>query len=263
MGRVNVNDVDKYNTGGSLGGFLQLKDDGDKARVRFMLEDIEDLNDYTYVVHNVKKDKKDKYGTDINCLREYDDPVDACPLCAAGIKQQIKVFVPIYNVDEDCVQIWTRGKTFISKLAGLMRRYEDFPSQIFEIERNGKKGDQKTTYEIFPDEEDEISLDDLPEIPDVEAMALKNKSEDDMNYYLEEGEFPPEDDDEDDDDEPVRRRSPKKSRKSRDEDEEDVRPRKKKSRHVEEDEDDDDEEEKPVRKKTGKKKRRRNDEDEF
>lgn len=259
MGKVNIDDVDKYG-GGNGGNFFQLKDDMEKAKVRFMLDNIKDLSEYTYVVHNVKQDKKDKYGMDVNCLREYDDPVDMCPFCQAGLKQSVKVFVPVYNEDEETVQFWTRGKTIIGKLSGLMNRHKDFPGHIFEIERHGKKGDQKTTYEIYHDDEDDTTLDDLPEIPDIDEIgAVLEKSEDDMNYFLDEGEFPPEDDD---DDEPVRKRSSKKSRRDRDEDDEDVRPRRKKaSRHDDEDEEDDE----PVRKKSfkSKKSKRRRDEDEF
>ena len=136
MPRINTKDVDNYG-GGSGGSFLSLKNDKDTVKVRFMLESPKDLNKYTYVVHNCETPDS-KFGVDVNCLRNYSDPIDDCPLCKAGIKTQIKVFVPVYNVDEDKVQIWTRGRTIISKLQGLMARYEDFPSHIFEIERNGK-----------------------------------------------------------------------------------------------------------------------------
>ena len=266
MPKISYKDADNYNTGGNGGGFFQLKKDKEKKQVRFMLEDIDDLDNYTYVVHSCKVPDKE-FGLDVNCLRKYDDPVSACPLCAAGIKKSIKVYVPLYNEDEEKVQIWSRGKKMIPKLQGLMSRYEDFPGHIFEIERNGKAGSTDTTYEIYEQDEDDTTLDDLDELPTIEGVAVKNYSAEDMEYYLESGEFPPEDEDDDEDDVPVRKsKSKSKSKRHRDDDE-DVKPRR---RHRDEPEDEDDEddeeqeEERPVRKKSSKsKKRRHRDEDDF
>ena len=272
MPRVNINDVDNYNTGGTGGGFLQLKEHRQKVRVRFMLEDIEDLNDYIYIVHTCKVKGGSEYGTDVNCLREYNEPVDNCPLCAAGIKTSIKVFVPVWNEDEQKVQIWTRGKKMIEKLQSLMSRYKDFPSHIFEIERNGKPKDTGTTYEIYEVDQDDTTLDDLDELPKIEGMAFKEYTAEDMEYFLESGEFPPEDDDEDD--VPVRRRASGKKKSKRHEEED--RPRRRRREEPEEDEDDEDDipedddddeedldEERPVRRSRDRKKtkKRRHTED--
>ena len=270
MPRVNIKDVDNYNTGGTGGGFLQLKEHRQKVRVRFMLEDIEDLNDYIYIVHTCKTKSGSEYGTDVNCLREYNEPVDNCPLCAAGIKTSIKVFVPVWNEDEQKVQIWTRGKKMIEKLQSLMSRYKDFPSHIFEIERNGKPKDTGTTYEIYEVDQDDTTLDDLDELPKIEGVAFKEYTEEDMEYFLEAGEFPPQDEDDDEDDVPVRRRSSKKKSKHRDDDESPRRRRRREEPEEDEDEDedipedeDDEEEERPVRRSRDKKKtkKRRHTED--
>ena len=270
MPKVNMNDIDNYNMGGGA-GFFQLRKDKEVARVRFMLNDIEDLNNYIYVVHTCKVNGGSEYGTDVNCLREYSDPVDACPLCAAGVKKSIKVFVPLWNEDTQQVQIWTRGKKMISKLQSLMNRYDDFPSHIFEIERNGKPKSTDTTYDIYEVDQDDTTLEDLDEIPTIEGLAFKDYTEEDMEYFLESGQFPPQDDDEDDDEVPTRRRGKKKSSRRNDDDE----PRKRRRRREEpeeEDEDDDEvpeeddeeEEEKPVRRtKTKGKKKRRHTEDDF
>lgn len=267
MPKVNLNDIDNYNTGGGGGGFLQLKNDKEKVQIRFMLEDIEDLNDFIYVTHSCKT-SDNQYGVDVNCLREYNDPVDVCPLCAAKVKQQIKVFLPVWNEEEEKAQIWSRGKKMIPKMQGLMDRYEDFPSHLFTVERNGKPKSTDTTYEIYEDGDDDTTLDDLDELPTIEGYAVKNYSAEDMEYYLESGEFPPDEDD-DDDEEPVRRRSSKsksktKSRRHRDE-EEDVKPRRRHRDEPEDEDDDDDEEDRPVRKKSpkSKKSKRRRGEDEF
>ena len=275
MPKVNINDVDHYNTGGGGGGFLQLKKDKEKVQVRFMLEELEDLSDFIYVIHNCKT-PDNQYGIDVNCLREYDDPVDVCPLCAAKMKQQIKAYIPVWNEDEEKAQIWSRGKRMIPKMQGLMERYEDFPSHLFTIQRNGKENSQDTTYEIYEDGDDDITLDDLDELPIIEGFAVKNYSADDMEYYLESGEFPPDEDDEEEEDIPRRKhnrdsksssKSTKSSKKSkRHDDEEDVRPRHKRHSEPEDDDEDDEEEEeeRPVRKsKSLNKKKKHRPADEF
>ena len=77
MATFDVNTADNY--GGSGGGsFFSLKDDKDTAQVRFMYNSLEDV--VGYAVHEIEVGGKKRY---INCLREYNQPVDDCPLCAA------------------------------------------------------------------------------------------------------------------------------------------------------------------------------------
>lgn len=199
MGRVSFNDAENY--GGNGGGFFSLKNDKDTARVRFLLDGVKDLDNITYAVHKIKLNNTDRY---VSCLRNYSDPMDKCPLCATGSKVQLRFFVPLYNEDVQDVQIWDRGKNFANKLSSLMSRYgEKTPlvSHLFDIERIGKAGDMKTTYETYEVEEDGTMLEDLPEAPEVLGGIVLDKTEDEINYFLDEGEFPPEDGDM-----PVRRR---------------------------------------------------------
>ena len=190
--RFNHTEVDKY---GSQGGssYFSLKDDGDVARVRFMYNNADDIDGYA--VHEVEIDGRKRY---VNCLREYNSRLDDCPFCRERKFQAAKLFIPLYNVDEDKVQIWERGKTYFSIIAGLMTRYAsaDKPlvSQQFEIERNGKKGDNSTRYSIFPvGQPDDTRLEDLPEVPNPIGTLVLDKSYDDLEYYLENGYFPPDD----------------------------------------------------------------------
>lgn len=218
MPRVSLQDSAKYSSGSGL-PYFTLANDKDTARVRFMFESMEDLNDTNYVCHEVEVGDKKKY---VNCLREYNDPKDACPFCAANIATKQVLFIPLYDVDEDKVKVWQRSAAFATKkFPSLLSRYKNFPSHIFEIERNGVKGDQRTTYELFEQDDDDTTLQDLPEIPDLEALGMiLDKSAEDMEYYLEEETFPPEDD------EDVKPRRSKDSRRSRnDDEEEEVRPR--------------------------------------
>lgn len=213
MARFNASDVQHYGGQGG-GGFLPLKDDGDKATVRFLYRDVEDIQCDT--VHQVMVDGRKKY---IDCLRtSYKSPVDECPFCREKKPQLVKLFVPCYNVDEDKVQIWERGKSFPSVLTGLCTRYAtdtDFVAQVFDIERHGKKNDQNTTYGIYAvGQPDDTLIEDF-QLPDIKGYAkglVLTKSADDMEYYLQEGEFPPVDDEDDVEEEPVRRRTPDRGR---------------------------------------------------
>lgn len=195
MARFSAKDVDNYGGNGG-GGYFSLKNDKDVARVRFMYNSAEDVEGYA--VHEVQIDGKKRY---VNCLREYNEPLEECPFCAARKFQTAKLFVPIYNIDEDRVQTWERGKKFFSKIASICARYPDVVSHVFEIERNGKAGDQTTTYEIYEVDQDDTKLSDLPELPNIDGGIVLEKTADEMQYYLDNGVFPV------DGEEPVRRRS--------------------------------------------------------
>lgn len=198
MARFNYSEADKYGGQGGA-GYFSLKDDKDVARVRFLYNGIDDVEGYA--VHQVEIDGKKRW---VNCLREYNQPIDNCPFCREKKKVQAKLFIPLYNIDEDKEQCWERGKKFIPKLTSICARYPNLVSHVFEIERNGKKGDQTTTYEIYEVDKDETTLEDMPEVQDPIGSIILDKSADDMEFYLENGYFPPTGDDA-----PVRRRANK------------------------------------------------------
>lgn len=209
MPRFYAGDEEKYGGSGG-GGFFGLKNDGDVARVRFLYNGIDDVEGYA--VHEVEVDGKKRY---VNCLREYNQPIDECPFCKDHKFQTVKLYIPIYNVDEDKVQVWERGKKFFAKLSSLCARYSDektpLVSQLFEIERNGKQGDTNTTYEVYPvGQPDSTTLEDLPELPKVLGGLILDKTYEEMEYYLENGEF------ESVEEEPVTKRS-ERVRETRDE----------------------------------------------
>lgn len=187
MARFRADEVDNYGGNGG-GGYFGLANDGDVARVRFMYESAEDVEGYA--VHEVEIDGRKRY---VNCIREYNEPLSECPFCAAKRFQVAKLFIPIYNVDEDRVQTWERGKKFFGKMSSLCARYPDVVSHVFEIERNGKKGETSTTYEIYEVDHDDTRLSDLPDLPNIDGGIVLNKSADEMEYYLDNGVFPSED----------------------------------------------------------------------
>lgn len=187
MARFSANDADNY--GGSGSSFFSLKNDGDTARVRFMYNDMEDVEGYA--VHEVHDGDNRRY---VNCLREYNEPKDKCPFCAAGYNQIAKLYIPLYDVDEGEVKIWERGKQFFNKIGGICARYtnSDTPlvAHTFDVERHGKKGDTSTTYELYETGNDDTCLEDLPEAPEVLGSIILDKTAEEMEDFLEYGEFP-------------------------------------------------------------------------
>ena len=189
MARFGVQDADKYGGQGG-GGYFRLANDKETAKVRFLYNTIADVEGFA--VHEVK-DENDKKRY-VNCLREYDAPMSACPFCEAGKFTQVKYFVPLYNLTTQRIETWERGKKFGAKLSSMCARYPRLVSKVFEIERNGKAGDQQTQYEIYPlDGEPEATLEDFDDIPEILGTHVLDKSADEMQYYLDRGVFPGDD----------------------------------------------------------------------
>ena len=184
--KFRMDEADHYG-GQGAGSFFHLKNDKDTARVRFMYNGIEDV--YGYAVHRVELEGRQRY---VACLREYTQPIDDCPFCAAKIPVQARLFLFLYDVDADEVKVWERGRTFFSKMASLASRYTPLVSTVFEIERNGKVGDINTTYETFHISTDKTRIEDLPEIPDIIGTMILKKEFEDMSFYLDNGYFPDE-----------------------------------------------------------------------
>ena len=204
MARFRYDEADHYGGQGGT-GFFSLKNDKDVALVRFMYNSVDDVEGYA--VHQVEIDGKKRY---VNCLREYNQPKDVCPFCRANMFTTAKLFIPVYNIDEDKVQMWERGKKFISKISSICARYPDVVSHKFEIERNGKKGETTTTYEIYEVGKDETTLEDLPDVANPLGSIVLDKSADDMEFYLDNEYFPP-----DGEEAPVRRREPREREEER------------------------------------------------
>lgn len=184
MARVSYDDSEKYFSGGSSEWF-QLKNDGDVARVQFMLNSMEDIPIFS--THKVKVDGKDRY---VDCLRSPEDPIECCPFCAAGLAAKAVRFIIMFQHDDEKVKIWERGRQFMAKLQGLINRYSPLENYVFDIERHGKAGDQTTKYEIYPiDSVQPFNLNDV-EMPDLEGGLILQKSVEEMEYYLNYGQFP-------------------------------------------------------------------------
>lgn len=181
MARFTPDKIDNYKTGGN-GAFFSLANDKDFETVRLMYNDMNDVG--LYSVHEIEMNGTTYW---VNCLREYDQPIDDCPLCKAGSKLHVKLWVPLYIVNTGEVKVWERGRTFVSKLDSTCRRYNPLVSTVFDIERNGKKGDKETKYELIYMDKDDTKLEDLPELPKVEGSIVKILTFDQLQEYVQTG----------------------------------------------------------------------------
>lgn len=188
MARIRNDEADKFVPSTSSEWFA-LKNDGDTEKVQFLISDTGELDVFT--VHKVKIGDRERY---VNCPREYGEPLDVCPLCDNEYQLKVARFVVMYSHKDGKIKVWERGKQFITRLEGLANRYYPLCNTVFEIERHGKAGDKQTTYEIYPCPNDEpINLDDI-EKPELLGGIVLNKTVDEMNHYIEHGDFPNTDD---------------------------------------------------------------------
>lgn len=195
MGRINTADLERFdeqsNSNNSNSEWLKLPNHGDVARVQFLYDNYNELE--TFACHKVQVGVSEK-GRPIerlvDCPRNYDDPVDLCPFCAAGLDVKPVTMVSMYDVREKKVKIWERGKTFRKQLESFFNRYPKLSDMVFEIERNGAAGDKKTTYQLFPMPDVEpVDVSDI-ERPEFLGTVIMDKTVDEMQAFINNGVFP-------------------------------------------------------------------------
>ena len=183
MAKLNIKNAGKYTSNGGS-EYFTLKDDGDTARVRFLYDD-PDANDIDFfLVHQVEIDGKRRY---VACNAVDDEGRmhrDDCPLCKSGNRPQEKLFLQLYDEDEEKLKIWERGKNFIPKIVSFINRYGSLVSQAFDIERHGRKGDTSTTYELYACKEDGARVEDFPEKQELEGTLIIKATPDEMNDMI-------------------------------------------------------------------------------
>ena len=216
MAKISINKSGQYQQN-SNSEFFTLKDDGDSARVRFLYSDPngEDI-DY-FLVHEVEIDGKRRYVSCNAIDEEGRMHTEDCPLCKSGNKPKEKLFLQLYDEDDQKLKIWERGKNFVAKIITYLNRYGALVEQPFDIERRGKKGDTNTTYELFALAKDGKHLEDFPEKQQLEGTYILKVSKQEMydivdgvysvsNNTQEQEEQPPQRQRRVQEEEPVRRR---------------------------------------------------------
>lgn len=195
MAKVDYEQSKEFDTQGNFDVF-NLENDQDSDRVQFLMNSINDVLAYT--THGVKarSARGTEYERKVGCLlTSKNDPAGTCPLCDFGSKIKVARFIPLYSHTHKKVMLWERGTRFIDQtLAGLFNRLISQginPSSIvIEVVRNGKKGDQSTTYALYP--MDKLPAQDIStlEIPEPSGSLIAEWTPDDMRTYCATGQTP-------------------------------------------------------------------------
>lgn len=141
--RLNAQDMQLLYPGQSQdrAKWFSIKEDRGTRRVRFLYNDLNDV--YFDVVHEVKVNNRT---TQIQCLNARGEDPNGCPFCSKGYYQKVVLYIPLLDVDTNEILIWTRSKTWLQQIQGLMARNNPLSGTVFEIMRIGAPRDMKTQY---------------------------------------------------------------------------------------------------------------------
>ena len=131
--------------------FFSLKNDGDTAIVRFMHDSTDTFELLT--VHDITLN--DKYRK-ANCIRQPNEPLENCPLCATGKRVQQRFFIHLIQYVQDSngniigiPKVWERPASYMQILANLFAEYGPLKDNVFKVKRSGARGDMQTSYSIM------------------------------------------------------------------------------------------------------------------
>ena len=173
-----------------------LVDDGDSAKVQFMIDDVNAV--LTYTTHEIPMLSRAgrEYQRKVGCLKQHkDDPMGVCPFCDEGKKIHVIRYIPMFDIEKKKIVLWERGAGFIdNNLASFFNRMKsqgsDIRNLVVEIVRQGKKGDTRTTYAFYPMDRLEPLDTSEYEIPDAEGNLILTLSASEMREYLSTGRLP-------------------------------------------------------------------------
>lgn len=120
------------------GGLFRLVNDNDHARVVFLYQSVDDV-----LIADTHYIKSGEFSGYVHCCGR------GCPACAKGIRVQNKLFIPLYNLDDNEIQFWDRTTNFENQLNNdVFNKYPNPSQYVFTITRHGVAGDINTKYEI-------------------------------------------------------------------------------------------------------------------
>ena len=203
----NMQDDSAYSTSNNAGNdinFFTLRNDNDEAIVRFMCDSVEDFEILT--VHDIQIGGKYRK---INCIRDFRDPVENCPLCASGTKINQRFFIKMIQYEKTTdpatgnvvvtpkAAVWERSTAYAKTLKSYLDNYGPLSDVICKVIRHGKAGDMQTTYEIVPNlnkmiYKDEIYVKDTNLFGDFTAFGtiVMDKTYDEIQQFQMTGQFP-------------------------------------------------------------------------
>lgn len=167
MSRITIREAETLSENSQKNySWFQLKNDHDVKKVRLLVNTIDDID--AFVVHSIEINGRNKW---VNCTRNNEtEPLDNCVYCKNGDKARVRVFLQLQDVETGELLIWDRSPQIIQILRSVVKRINGPIYQtIIEVERVGKAGDPKTTYQFYPAERNErLSLGDLVKPLDIE-----------------------------------------------------------------------------------------------
>ena len=187
-----------------VSGLFTLKEDGDTARVRILIDTPDDLRGVW--THWLQVNGR---GRHVLCLADgecKDEKVyrQQCPICRFGKtskegKRNVKFFIPMLNLDTNEYVIWERGYN-LAKNQSFLNLLSEYPKELYkqvvEIQRIGNANDYNTVYTFKALPESEVSYTrvdgDLSEfeIPNpVDSGLTLNKTYEELEYYFSNGHF--------------------------------------------------------------------------
>lgn len=192
-----INKPSTTNTSSGSGiGFLSLKD-GEEAIVRIMHETPSDFD-----VRGVHQVKAGKFFRSVNCLREANQPVSACPLCETNAKYSNKIYIRVLHYTKDergnviaQPKIFERPVSFARDLINVFNEYGALNSYICKISRTGSTMND-TQYKVLPANPNVYRNDLYPVNADyfkgfnVLGHSVLNKSYDELVAFVRDGDFP-------------------------------------------------------------------------
>lgn len=129
--------VEQYNEE-RFGGFFLLRNDGDYKDVIFLYQSVNDV-----LIADVHYIKSAEYSGYCHCTGR------GCPVCGHGIRVQTKLFIPIYDIQEDEIVFWDRNGRFEQQfMADVINKYSNPSEIVFRITRKGEAGSVDTKYTI-------------------------------------------------------------------------------------------------------------------
>lgn len=155
---------------GPLVRFFYLKNDGDEALVRFMVdakEDLELVKTHQIIVRG--------YPRKVECLREEgNEPLENCPFCEAGEPIQSKIYIKLleYVRGEDgsvqpVAKVWERPVSYGGTISNYLTEYGPLSNMLFKIKRKGAAGSTNTTYDIIFASPNTYPMQNYPNAPEL------------------------------------------------------------------------------------------------
>lgn len=146
MARYTAQEQSAYESSGVQG--FRLEKDGDRARVVFLYAGPESIDGWA--CHRFQIGTKG-YTVTMDCPRTSADPIEKCPACKAGEQLYTRLFVRLYNLNTNKVEIWDRASGFRTELVAKMAYFNPLYSKVFEITRQGSGLQTKYNFQSLND----------------------------------------------------------------------------------------------------------------